>query len=31
MKNNILNFRDEIKASNNSNKFYIKKIKLKKF
>ena len=31
MKNNILNFRDEIQTNNISNKFYIKKLNLKNF
>ena len=31
MKNNILNFRDEIQINDNSNKFYIKKLNLKNF
>ncbi len=31
MKNNILNFRDDIQTNDNSNKFYIKKLTLKNF
>ena len=31
MKNNILNFKDEIQTNENSNKFYIKKLNLKNF
>ena len=31
MKNNILDFKDEIQIDENSNKFYIKKLNLKNF
>ena len=31
MKNNILNFSNDIQTNDNSNKFYIKKLKLKNF